>query len=416
MRQGLIAVVLIGLAGSAMAQDAWEWIGPEFTNTAVIAVDEDGAIFIGGYGMGTLVSEDQGANWTAVSGPSDPTEMVATPLGTVVSTDMVGYGLLVTDDKGATWSRVIVHDEHEWVTQLAVHPLTGDLYAAVNSGGGLHYSTDGGFHWQPVATSPLCTDYWDLEAGGNASIWVKGDDSLWRSDDYGANWLELGLPVGTDFGGRLAFAPSFALFLTGFDSETNAAHLLRSWDFGATWTELTTGLPGPEWGCYGDIVFGHDWGTALLADDCNGLYRSSDMGDNWAPYNEGLAATDVIGLVNGPTGAHYAASMAGGVFRNLRDVVAVPEAPSPSRATLAQNRPNPFNPRTTISFTLGASGPVRLTLHDARGRRLRTLASGFHEAGTHTLEFDAARLGSGVYFYRLEANGEVQARKLTVVE
>lgn len=42
------------------------------------------------------------------------------------------------------------------------------------------------------------------------------------------------------------------------------------------------------------------------------------------------------------------------------------------------------------------------------------MASGFHETGAHTLEFDAARLGSGVYFYRLEENGEAQARELTV--
>jgi len=408
--------VLAALAGAAAAQDEWEWIGPEYTNTAVIAVDPDGAIFIAGLYMGVLVSEDEGATWTPVGGPGDPIEMVATPGGTVVATDNWGYGVWVTADKGGTWDRVIVHDQYEWVSQLAVHPLTGDIYAAVNNEGGLHYSYDGGYHWQPVATSPICVDYWDLAAGGNAGIWVKGDAGLWRSDDYAASWVSLDLPAEAEFGGQLAFAPSFALFLTGWDTTNGYAHLLRSWDFGDTWVELSGGLPGQEWGCYGDIVFGNDWGTMLMADECSGIYRSTDMGDNWTLYTEGLTATDIIALVDGPSGVHYAASLSSGVFKNARDAVAAPPTPAVPRALLAQNHPNPFNPSTTLSFTLAVASLARLTLHDAQGRLLRVLADGRFDAGTHGLQLDAAGLASGSYVYRLEANGEVQARRLTVLK
>ena len=407
---------LLALTGASAVQGGWEWIGPEFTNTSVLAVDGDGAVFIGGLYMGVLVSEDGGLSWTDVGGPGDPTEMVATPDGTVVCTDIWGYGVWVTADKGANWTRVIIHDQYEWVSQLAVHPLTGDVYAAVDEGGGLHYSYDGGFNWQPVAASPLCTNYWDLAAGGNAHLWVKGDEGLWRSEDYAANWIELTPPAGTEFGGQIAFAPSFALFLTGWDPATSYAHLLRSWDFGDTWTELTADLPGPEWGCYDDIVFGRDWGTMLLADDCNGLFRSSDMGDTWASYNDGLAVTDVIALVNGPGCVHYAASRSGGVYRDVQDAVAAPEAPAAPRAQLAQNRPNPFNPRTTIGFTLAEAGPAELALYDGRGRRLRTLAKGWFEAGPHELQLEAEGLASGSYYCRLEAGGGVQNRAMTILK
>jgi hypothetical protein len=416
MRHHLYAVALIALASTAFAQDAWEWLGPEYTNTAVIAVDADGAIFIAGHYMGVQVSEDEGATWTPVDGPSAPTEMVATPAGTVVCTDNWNYGVCVTGDKGATWDQVIVHDEYEWVSQLAVHPLTGDLYAAVNNEGGLHYSYDGGYHWQPVAASPLCVDYWDLTAGGNAHLWVKGDAGLWRSEDYAASWIPLALPAEAEFGGQLSCAPSFTLFMSGSDPYVGGAHLLRSWDFGDTWSELSAGLPEAEFACFGDIVFGNDWGTMLMADNCNGVYRSEDMGDTWEPYAGGLTATDIIALVDGPTGVHYAASQSNGVYKNARDAVAAPETPAAPRAALAQNHPNPFNPSTTLSFTLAAAGPVRLTLHDAQGRLLRTLASGRFEAGTHALPLDAAGLASGIYFYRLEASGSVLARRLTVLK
>ncbi|MBM4117946.1 T9SS type A sorting domain-containing protein [bacterium] len=417
MRRSLIIAALIALATPAAAQDAWEWIGPEYTNTAVIAVDADGAIFISGLYMGIRRSVDDGVTWTDLpGGPGDPTEMVVTGAGTLVSTDMWGYGVLVTSDKGENWTRVIVHDQYEWVSQLAVHPLTGDVYAAVNDGGGLHYSYDGGYNWQPTAASPLCTIYWDLAAGGNAGMWVKGDASLWRSDDYAASWDELGVPASTEEGGELFFAPSFALFMTGYDPNAGGTHLLRSWDFGDTWTELTEGLPEAEFACFDDIVFGNDCGTMLMADGCNGVYRSPDMGDHWTPYMEGLTATDIIALVNGPTGVHYAASLGSGVFKNARDAVAAPESPAAPRALLAQNHPNPFNPSTTLSFTLGEAGPVRLTLHDAQGRRLRTLVAGMYAAGTHELTLDASGLASGSYLCRLEASGERQARRITLLK
>jgi photosystem II stability/assembly factor-like uncharacterized protein len=413
----LTFIITLGLAGAALAQDAWEWIGPEYTNTAVIAVDADGAIFISGLYMGTCMSEDDGATWIDLpGGPGDPGEMVATGSGTIVCTDTWGYGVWVTSDKGANWDRVIIHDQYEWVSQLAVHPLTGDIYAAVNDGGGLHYSYDGGYSWQPTAASPLCTIYWDLAAGGNAHIWVKGDTGLWRSEDYAASWIPLAVPAALESGGQLSFAPSFALFMSGSEPYVGGSHLLRSWDFGDTWTELSEGLPETEFACFDDIVYGNDWGTMLMVDSCNGIFRSPDMGDNWELYMEGITVTDVIALVDGPTGVHYAASWNSGVFKNARDAVAAPESPAAPRVQLAQNHPNPFNPRTTLSFTLAEAGFVRLTLHDVQGRLLRTLAAGVFAAGPHALQLDAAGLASGSYLCRLEANGERQARRITLLK
>ncbi len=408
--------ILVVMTGVAAAQDTWEWIGPEYTSTRAIAVAADGTIYIGGLYMGVRVSEDDGLSWTDVGGPSDLTEMVCTDFGTLICNDTWSSGLLVTADKGASWDQVTVLTEGEFVSQLVVHPLTGDVYAAVEYGGGLFYSCDGGYGWQPVAENLICDQYFDLEAGGNAHLWVKGDTGLWRSEDYAASWLSLAVPPAAEDWGILSFAPSFALFLAGYDTTNYEMHLLRSWDFGDSWMELTENLPVQEWGCYGDIAYGNDWGTMLMADECNGVYRSEDMGDTWALYTEGLSATDVIGLVNGPGGVHYAASQSSGVFKNARDAVAAPDTPAVPRALLAQNHPNPFNPTTTLSFTLAAPGPAKLTLHDAQGRLLRVLADGCFEAGIHALKLGGKGLASGSYIYRLEAGGEVQARRLIVLK
>ena len=75
----------------------------------------------------------------------------------------------------------------------------------------------------------------------------------------------------------------------------------------------------------------------------------------------------------------------------------------PTEITLEQNYPNPFNPSTVIEFSLPASEVVTLRVFDIMGRTLATLLDQkLHPAGTHTVQFNAARLASGVYLFRLE--------------
>ncbi len=68
---------------------------------------------------------------------------------------------------------------------------------------------------------------------------------------------------------------------------------------------------------------------------------------------------------------------------------------------LGKAYPNPFNPSTSISFTLQNAGPVEVTVFDAKGRLVKTLLSGNVSSGTHEVRFDADELPSGLYLYRL---------------
>jgi hypothetical protein len=81
--------------------------------------------------------------------------------------------------------------------------------------------------------------------------------------------------------------------------------------------------------------------------------------------------------------------------------------------------PNPFNPRTTLTFALARSGPVELGIYDLQGRLVRSLASGAHEAGEHTLLWNGTddrgrALPSGVYLARFAGEGRSDARKLVL--
>lgn len=100
-----------------------------------------------------------------------------------------------------------------------------------------------------------------------------------------------------------------------------------------------------------------------------------------------------------------------------RSAVDAPEHPA---ALLEQNRPNPFNPSTTIRFALTGPAHARLAVHDVLGRRLATLVDELLPAGAREYRWrgvdDQARaMPSGMYFYRLEAAGTVQTRRMVLL-
>ncbi len=94
-----------------------------------------------------------------------------------------------------------------------------------------------------------------------------------------------------------------------------------------------------------------------------------------------------------------------------------PSGSIPDQFSLSQNYPNPFNPTTNIEFSLSKSAPVTLTVFDITGRKVQSLfLNKSFNAGTHTVQFDADNLSSGVYIYRLEVAGEVFTKKLTLIK
>jgi hypothetical protein len=84
----------------------------------------------------------------------------------------------------------------------------------------------------------------------------------------------------------------------------------------------------------------------------------------------------------------------------------------PTKYQLEQNHPNPFNPSTTINFALPKASAVTLKVYDMLGREVATLVNGELQAGFHKVLFDAKDLPSGLYFYRIQAEGFAQTRKL----
>jgi hypothetical protein len=81
------------------------------------------------------------------------------------------------------------------------------------------------------------------------------------------------------------------------------------------------------------------------------------------------------------------------------------EVQAPVEFSIAQNYPNPFNPSTKIAYSLASDSKVKISVYNLLGESVATLVNAAMQAGTHELTFNASGLNSGIYFYRIDAQG-----------
>jgi len=88
----------------------------------------------------------------------------------------------------------------------------------------------------------------------------------------------------------------------------------------------------------------------------------------------------------------------------------------PTQYSLSQNYPNPFNPSTTINFSVLSSGFVTLKVFDVLGNEIVTLVNEEKSAGVYNVDFNAANLPSGTYFYKLNAGAFIESKKMILIK
>ena len=88
----------------------------------------------------------------------------------------------------------------------------------------------------------------------------------------------------------------------------------------------------------------------------------------------------------------------------------------PQHFNLKQNYPNPFNPSTRIDFAIARAGTVDLSIYDLRGRKVATVVHEKKSPGSYSVEYNAAELASGIYFYRLKAGNFSQVKKFLFIK
>jgi hypothetical protein len=275
----------------------------------------------------------------------------------------------------------------------------------------------------------------DLYVGGSFGA-VNGVIASRVARWDGAAWW----PVGDGFDEAVFALATFAgeLYAGGIFQYTGAtpARGIARWD-GMQWVEVDGGISGhPNHKVTSMSVVGpslYVGGSFLSLGGAGALGIGRWDGAGWSPLLGGgtwdgtFPGVDVVVATEECVWVGGTFRWAGGKYsryigRYLQVPTGVTGGDVPAAGVqLGQNAPNPFNPGTTIRYTVSERGPATLRIYDVRGRLVRTLTDRVLAPDQYTVTWDGKDdaghgVPSGVYFYRLEANGTSMSRRMVLLK
>ncbi len=333
----------------------------------------NGVLYVSGSNGYLCKSTDLGETWTQLQWSGDNYNGIYgmhwfdDQNGVLTGEALTGDDAIwTTSDGGETLNQVwynVISYQFNSISFAPDNPLVG-VVAGDNNG--FAYTTDGGANWT-LGTEDILDSADDLEEVHMTSAlvgWAVGDDgTVCKTTDGGANWVMATPWTGLDLMDVYFSQPNFG-WIVGYD-----AYVLYTDDGGVNWYDISE--------------------PTLGTNDVNAVYFHSLGGKLWI-------------------GVDY------GIMMSRDDYATDAETPG-APFKLGQNFPNPFNPSTRIKFSLREDGRVTLNVYDVSGRLVAKVLDSEMPAGDHEVGFMADGLASGVYFYRLNAGGEVLTKKMILL-
>lgn len=300
-----------------------------------------------------------------------------------------------------------------------------DLIYKSTNGGTLWTITNGGIplDGNPAVAMAISQQNSDVVYVATAPL-VSPSPRIFRTRNGGNSWQFIATQLPDLEPTDLAVDPNDDRKVYITYSGFGGSHVFKSNNGGDTWQDIGIGLPDlPANAIIVDPLYpNHVYvGTDL------GVYASTNGGSTWQDFNEGVSdAMLVFDLsISNSNRKLRAATHGNGVYeRNLipgvTSEVDSPETPAVN-FTLEPNYPNPFNPQTTIAFTLQRALPVSLKIYTLQGQEVRTLLSReMKSAGKHQMQWDGKNavgqnVALGVYVYRLTAGAQITSRQMTLL-
>jgi photosystem II stability/assembly factor-like uncharacterized protein len=330
-------------------------------------------------------STNKGYNWTLLDLPSTNQDYVMFPAFQdantglrVVWTYTPSYAIIEkTTDGGTTWNTI--PGPYAGCIPLNVSYVPGTSSAYVITGcmnvngyaNGSAYTLDGGTTWTTLDNGNYCYTIFESASVGWGTDWTT-------NNFYKYVGPPLPLPVE----------------LTSFTATANHKEAVLKW---STATELNNNgfevqrkIGEQE---FATIGFVKGEGTTTSKKE----YSYTDKNLDDGKYSYRLKQIDFSGKYN------------------YSDVIEV-DIRGVDEYALEQNYPNPFNPTTMIGFGVREKSNVRITILNSIGEELAVVLNEEKEPGYHQIEFNAAHLPSGVYFYRIQAGNFVQTKKMILMK
>jgi len=327
-----------------------------------------------------------------------------------------------------------------WSTPVVIDPNNSSvLYYGTNK---LYRTEDGATNWNSISNQ--LTDF-NLErrlgtlttiavAPTNSNvIYVGSDDgNIWVTEDYGVNWKDISSTLPLRWVTRVVVDPKnedivYATF-SGLRWAEDEAKVFKSINKGVTWQSISNGLPESPVNAF--AVDNRNSNILYLGNDI-GAFVSLDGGNSWNVLGTGLPIIVVNDMKIHSTENYLAIGTHGrGMYKlDLDGITNIKSNSYPTDFYLSQNFPNPFNPTTTIKYTVADANfasntikgtenlqSVQLNVYDILGKEVATLVNKQQPSGNYEVIFDASELASGVYYYSLQINNKILTKKMIVLK
>ncbi|NUM62639.1 MAG: T9SS type A sorting domain-containing protein, partial [Ignavibacteriaceae bacterium] len=165
-------------------------------------------------------------------------------------------------------------------------------------------------------------------------------------------------------------------------------------------------------------MFDIRYGSGRIAEDINSSTKTIDMSGVTYPLTVRVENIDL--RFQDETGKNINSVLKSGesleITNPLVNKLNVTKDILPKEYALEQNYPNPFNPTTTIQFSVPKQTQLKINIYNTLGELVATIADGMYQAGYYKIMFDASKLSSGTYIYRLESSDFVEVKKMILIK
>ncbi|MCX6135971.1 MAG: T9SS type A sorting domain-containing protein [Ignavibacteriales bacterium] len=376
-------------------------------------------------------STDNGTNWLII--PSEYQYMF-TGVNAIVANGSVAFagtfdGLYRSNDNGNRWDYTGAYGNWGYSHREDFGSILvrgAEVFAGSWGGQIFHSTKNGGYGtWTcslldstkvPPYTGPPGPEIHSIVIkGSNIFVAAGGSWGVMCSTDGGLKWKSVNAGLTNILMNHEVYQ------LVAIDSCLFAATgggVFFSTNNGVNWTAANNGLPNQPWDTHPDVRTLLAVGTKLYVPYGPKIFLSTNYGTSWSAVDSSL--TSSINALSSD-GSSYFAGTARGIWRRpLSEMVptSVKQSPSPlpENYSLSQNYPNPFNPNTWIEYSIPQQSHVTIKIFDLLGREVAVLVNEKKDAGRYSVQWNASAMPSGIYFYRLEANGRIEIKKAIVMK
>jgi photosystem II stability/assembly factor-like uncharacterized protein len=425
MRKLLSILFLIILIAYTHSQWFVQAVVTQNNLNAVTFVDSVTA-YIAGDNETILKTTNSGANWVVLHTGSlndfSALDFINVNTGFVVGGDWQNsHGLIFkTTNGGINWSGYSI-DSGFFMAVHFINPNSGVIGGWGSPPSLIYQTTNAGINWTRIYIDSVteASDFSFINAyTGWSAGWSRGFHRVMKTTDSGFNWTLI-------FTGEMFDVLSIYFVNAETGWLTGDRFISKTTNGGYNWfyqiVPYTYGIPE----LYESYFINSS--TGWVVGDAGTILKTTNGGENWGRQSTGFQywiwdvyfPNENTGWAVGGNGTILKTTNSGGPIGIKSIASEIPE-----RFSLYQNYPNPFNPVTKIKFSIPASPlssigeglGVRLVIYDILGREVATLVNDKLKSGSYEATWDGTNYPSGVYFYKLSAEGFSETKKMVLMK